>query len=179
MARRAQTPEQREAARLRAAKYNAKPESIEARKAYYRRPEVQARYKARAATRANREYMKQWRASERGKQVAKEAGLRQRAFTLELWETLKAFQGNACAVCRTPFSDDTRFIHADHCHEQNLPRGLLCQPCNIAEGLIQKTGLSPEEFGRRLTAYLGDPPAARAVTVDRENSRKEKPIAAR
>lgn len=178
MVKRALTPEQREKARLRAKRYNEKPGAMEARQEYYRRPEVQARVKARIAAGVQREYMKEWRASERGKRILKESGLRQRAFTLSLWETLKAFQGNACAICRAPFPDDLRAIHADHCHEHHLPRGLLCQSCNHAEGMIRKTGLSPEEFGRRLVAYLGDPPAARVVTVNREESRKENSIGA-
>lgn len=155
------TPEQREAQRLRQRRYNATPEAKAKRAEYYRRPEVQARYKARAESGAQKEYLKQWRASEHGKMTLKAGGLRQRGFTLELWETLLSLQGNACAICRKPFPDNYREIHADHCHEHNLPRGLLCQACNHAEGQIRKTGLTPEEFGRRLAAYLGNPPAAR------------------
>lgn len=159
--KRIMTEEQREANRLRQRKYNAKPEVKAKRAAYYRSPEVMARYKERIARGDQKEYMKQWRQSESGKRALKEAGLRQRGFTLELWETLMSLQGNACGICRSPFSDNLRLIHADHCHDQTLPRGLLCQACNHAEGQIRKTGLTPEEFGRRLSAYLGNPPAAR------------------
>jgi hypothetical protein len=168
------TPEELEARRLRAREYNARPEVkarkqeynarpevIARRKEYYRKPDVQERYKERIARGDQKEYMKQWRQSESGKRKLKEGGLRQRGFTLALWETLMSFQGGACAVCRKPFPENYRDIHADHCHEQQLPRGLLCQACNHAEGMIRKTGLSPEEFGRRLTTYLGNPPAAR------------------
>ena len=154
------TPEQREAQRLRQQKYNAKPEVVARRKEYYRRPEVLEKYKARSGTEAQKAYMKEWRQSESGKASMKAAGLRQRAFTLELWETLRQAQGNACAICRRLFSDDPRKIHADHCHDTNKPRGLLCQNCNHAEGQIKKTGLAPEEFAKRLQHYLDSPPAA-------------------
>lgn len=168
------TAEELEARRLRLKEYNSRPEVkarkqeyanrpevVARRKEYYRKPEVQERYKARRDVGAQSEYMKQWRASAHGKRKLKEQGLRQRGFTLALWETLLSLQGNACAICRKPFPADYREIHADHCHDANVPRGLLCQACNHAEGQIRKTGLSPEEFGRRLTAYLGNPPAAR------------------
>lgn len=144
--------------------YNSRPEVAARRKEYYHKPEVQARYKERVALGSQKEYLKQWRASEKGKRRLKESGLRQRGFTLELWETLISFQGNACAICRKPFTGDPREIHADHCHDVHEPRGLLCQACNHAEGQIRKTGLNPEEFGRRLVAYLGNPPAARVAT---------------
>lgn len=174
--RKPETEEQRERRRARAreynarpevkarkAEYNARPEVKERRKQYYQRPEVQARYKQRIEAGEQKEYMKAWRKSEAGKRSLKEGGLRMRGFTLELWETLMRLQGNACAVCRRPFPADLREIHADHCHDEKRPRGLLCRNCNHAEGQISKTGLSPEEFGRRLSAYLGDPPAARVV----------------
>lgn len=160
-AKRELTPEQREAQRERQRRYNAKPEVQARRKAYYRQPEVLARYKARTEAGAQKEYMRQWRQSESGKRKLKESGLRQRGWTLELWETMIKLQGNKCAVCRSAFPDNYREIHADHCHESMQPRGLLCQPCNLAEGLIRKTGLDPEEFGRRLSLYVGNPPAAR------------------
>lgn len=180
------TAEEIEAKRAKVREYNARPEVkarkkahasrpevLAKRKEYYSRPEVKAKYKERVSRGDQKEYMKQWRQSESGKRALKEAGLRQRGFTLALWETLMSLQGNACAICRRPFSDNLRFIHADHCHEQNLPRGLLCQACNHAEGQIRRTGLTPEEFGRRLSVYLGNPPAARVdsdsfVRVDLE-----------
>lgn len=171
MAKKPLTDEQRAKARERARVQNAKPETkarkaqhqnkpenLAKRAAYYQRPEVKAKYLARSASDEQREYMKQWRASERGKRVLKNAGLRQRGFTLELWETLIELQGGACAICRRPFPAEYREIHADHCHDEMRPRGLLCQPCNLAEGQIKKTGLSPSEYARRLEGYLASPP---------------------
>lgn len=168
------TSEQREAARIRNQRYNAKPEVKERRKEYYRRPEVQERYKARAKRGDQKEYMKEWRQSEKGKRALKDGSLKQRGWTVELWETMMKLQGGRCAVCRNPFADDHKFVHADHCHDEMIPRGLLCQACNHAEGQIKRTGLTPEEFGRRLSAYLGDPPAAQLISksIIRETSKE-------
>jgi len=158
------TDEQRAKARERARRYNAKPDVIEARKAYYRRPEVQARYEERNGSEDWKAYCKQYRQTERGRDILKDSGLRQRGFTLELWNTLTKLQGNACAICRRPFDSlGYRNLHADHCHEEMRPRGLLCRNCNHAEGQIKKTGLAPEEYARRLALYLLDPPASAAV----------------
>jgi hypothetical protein len=170
MARRSLTEEQLAAKREREREYNSRPEvkarkkassstpeAKAARKAYYARPDVKERYKLRRDDAAHREYCKQWRRSETGRQKLKESGLRLRGFTLKLWNDLLSFQGGACAICRKPFPEDKRGIHADHCHETGVPRGLLCQPCNHAEGQIKKTGLKAAEFAARLSAYLEKP----------------------
>jgi hypothetical protein len=70
---------------------------------------------------------------------------------------LLALQGGKCALCFTPIVG--RNCHTDHCHDTKRPRGLLCSACNQAEGLIRRSGLAPEEFGRRLSLYLAHPPA--------------------
>lgn len=177
MATKPLTDEQRAKARERARAQNAKPETkarkalhqnkpenLAKRAAYYRRPEVRQRYLDRQATAEHREYMKKWRASEGGQAVQKDAGLRnstEGTFNLALWNELVKLQGNACAICRRSFDSlGYRDVHADHCHDELKPRGLLCRNCNHAEGQIKKTGLSPEEFGRRMSAYLADPPAS-------------------
>lgn len=168
MPRKPLTDEQREAARERQRRYNAKPEVVARRAEYYRRPEVQARYKQRNGSGEWKAYCKAYRQTQKGAMSQKEASLRNStdgAFSLKLWQTLMQLQGNACALCRRPFDSNPRLVHADHCHDTQRPRGLLCQHCNHAEGQIRKTGLSPEEFGRRLQAYLGNPPAARAVAA--------------
>lgn len=166
------TPEELAARKERAREYNARPEVKARKKAhaskpevaakraeYYARPDVKQRYKDRLDKEAHKAYCKAWRQSETGKAILKAAGLKQRAFTLELWATLMNLQGGACAICRKPFTADLRAIHADHCHDEMKPRGLLCQACNHAEGQIKKTGLTPSEFARRLEAYLACPPA--------------------
>lgn len=150
-------------ARERQRRYEQKPETKAKRAEYYRRPDVQQRYKDRHAGEAHKAYMKQWRESETGKALLRASSLKQSTqgtFDLDLWVALVALQGNACAICRRPFESlGYRDVHADHCHDELKPRGLLCRNCNHAEGQIRKTGLTPEEFCRRMAAYLSAPPA--------------------
>jgi hypothetical protein len=165
-------PEVRERKRA----YQQRPEVVAARAAYYQRPEVKQRYIDRRESEAHKAYCKEWRQTETGREAVKAHSLRHStdgAFDLQLWKTLMALQGGACAICRRPFDPNPRMVHADHCHDTQTPRGLLCQHCNHAEGQIKRTGLSPEEFGRRLSAYLGDPPAARAVAGPIERAQPE------
>jgi len=68
--------------------------------------------------------------------------------TLEHLEELLAFQGDACAICRTPWQEcdkshgrhnDGTFLQqleVDHNHETGRLRGLLCEDCNIAIGKL-------------------------------------------
>jgi hypothetical protein len=163
-------------AKERRRRYADNPETAKKRAEYYRRPEVQQRYKERANTERQKEYMRQWRQSDVGKACTRAASLKnstEGTFSLDLWAKLAEFQGNACAICRRPFDSlGYRDVHADHCHEELKPRGLLCRNCNHAEGQIRKTGLSLEDFCRRMSAYLGSPPAQQ-VTVTGSTPEKE------
>lgn len=159
------TPEQKEQRRLRQRQYFALPHVAAKRKLVDARPEVVARRKAYAQSKTAKARAKD-RMEERYNTTP---GLRsyrnnygrllRTGFTFELVEKVCAAQGNACAVCRRPFSETNKF-HADHCHTSSTPRGLLCFQCNIIEGKLITIGLSPVEFGHRLQKYLENPPAA-------------------
>lgn len=43
-------------------------------------------------------------------------------------------QHGKCAVCNEKYG---KTLHVDHCHQTNIVRGLLCQKCNMAIGLLQ------------------------------------------
>jgi len=51
-----------------------------------------------------------------------------------LYEERLADQGNLCAICGTDTPGGKGQFHADHDHETNQPRGVLCHNCNIALG---------------------------------------------
>ena len=69
--------------------------------------------------------------------LAKNYGL-----TIERYEELLNAQGGVCAICGKDEPNEhgrtgTRFkLSVDHCHDTNRVRGLLCQKCNRALGLL-------------------------------------------
>jgi len=44
-------------------------------------------------------------------------------------------QNNKCIVCSCDFSDEN-VPHIDHCHTRNVVRGILCNYCNVALGMV-------------------------------------------
>jgi hypothetical protein len=55
--------------------------------------------------------------------------------TLAEYDELLAAQAGVCMVCGTPPS--RRPLDVDHCHSSGKVRGLLCENCNKALGLVQ------------------------------------------
>jgi hypothetical protein len=69
--------------------------------------------------------------------------------TREQYLAMVENQGGRCAICST--RPDSHFsLHIDHCHTTNVVRGLLCQQCNQAIGLLKD---DPELFSNAMT-YL-------------------------
>lgn len=58
--------------------------------------------------------------------------------TIADFDRLSAEQGGKCAVCdRVPAGHGkSGTLHVDHCHELGVIRGLLCDSCNRAIGLL-------------------------------------------
>jgi hypothetical protein len=55
--------------------------------------------------------------------------------TLDDYEEMLAEQNGVCASCGTPPTG--KKLSIDHDHETGVIRGLLCQPCNTALGLLK------------------------------------------
>ncbi len=75
--------------------------------------------------------------------------------TLGEYESIRAKQGNGCAICGQVFkerggSKSVRSAHVDHCHVTGSVRGLLCHHCNVLLGHSQE---NPEILTKAL-AYL-------------------------
>jgi hypothetical protein len=115
----------------------------------YNTPENRA---ARAERIRQREAAEPERLAARKKYLSDYARKRNTGFTAEQYAEAMERQGGGCAVCKS-----TMRLHADHDHDTGAPRGILCGPCNQAEGLIARTGLTVEEFARRLADYLANP----------------------
>ena len=153
--------------------YSMRPDVKAKRQAREMTPEARAKKNAARSTPEKRslaaERRRKWVATEAGGAKAKSTSLKQRCFTLGLWKELIKLQGNACAICRVEFKGIPREINADHCHDEMQPRGLLCKTCNTVEGFIKKSGLTPIEYGRRIEAYLANPPAQAAKRVSHQS----------
>ena len=64
-------------------------------------------------------------------------------------------QGGACAICGNGMARDARLC-VDHCHKTGKARGLLCDKCNRAIGLL---GDDPILLRKAIT-YLLRPPGS-------------------
>lgn len=103
----------------------------EAKTRYYR-SESYKRYR-REWLAKNPEYMSTYlagyRKAKRWMLIEEKYGL-----TREQYESMERTQRFACAICLRPLTEVR--VHIDHCHETGLVRGLLCQRCNQAIGLL-------------------------------------------
>jgi hypothetical protein len=57
-----------------------------------------------------------------------------RFFPQELYDERLNDQGGVCAICSTDNPGGRGQFHADHDHQTNQPRGVLCHNCNVALG---------------------------------------------
>jgi hypothetical protein len=57
--------------------------------------------------------------------------------SLKEYEQLFIEQFGVCAICHKPPTEDKPFLVVDHDHETGMVRGLLCNNCNIAIGLLK------------------------------------------
>jgi len=122
-------------------------ESISAyNKEYFARPYVKARAKVRNAERRGKR--KEYKKTEAGREA--ENKYRRRRFStdevknrrliekygISLKQRNELFekQGGVCAICKnTPKGS----LHTDHSHSTGVVRGILCNKCNMALGLLK------------------------------------------
>lgn len=55
--------------------------------------------------------------------------------TIDQYEAMAKSQGNVCAICEGT-QLDSRGLAVDHCHKTGRVRGLLCNRCNRAIGML-------------------------------------------
>ncbi len=61
------------------------------------------------------------------------------SLTVEEYEALFQAQGGRCAVCRKePGEQGGKRLSVDHDHVTGRNRGLICQACNIAIGIVSE-----------------------------------------
>lgn len=57
--------------------------------------------------------------------------------SIEEFNALFVAQNGCCKICNVHQSKMTRRISVDHCHETGKIRGLLCDKCNVAIGMLK------------------------------------------
>lgn len=85
--------------------------------------------------------------------------LKGKGVTAEWYEATLAEQGGVCAICKRPESKSSsgggiKMLAVDHDHATGLPRGLLCQQCNIGLGALR----DDPSLLKKAIRYLTDRP---------------------
>jgi hypothetical protein len=77
--------------------------------------------------------------SERGIESSRRAHLKRKYnMTLEEYDVILESQNGVCDICKEPESyGRASFLAVDHCHNDETIRGLLCNNCNRAIGLLK------------------------------------------
>jgi len=89
---------------------------------------------------ANKERPKEGRHQEyvRNKQHALDRELFSNyGITREQYNEMIIKQDYLCAICGKHQSESHKGLHTDHCHETKKVRGLLCNSCNLAIGMLK------------------------------------------
>ena len=89
-----------------------------------------------------------WRTKNPFRIKATSLGLREKDVEL-VWGN----SNGECAVCKS-----THKLVLDHCHETNVPRGVLCSKCNLLLGHLGDTVESVAKTASLLIAYLNNAP---------------------
>lgn len=86
-----------------------------------------------------RKHKANYRSTPSGRRCIRAGHLKPKGWTIENYDSTLHEQSNCCAICREPFTATPR---ADHKHSTPpVPRGLLCNTCNLGLGAFKD---SPE-----------------------------------
>lgn len=91
------------------------------------------------------------------KYVAKRQGerVRKTGCTQEEYDRLMLVQDGKCAICRKPAEENRDgVLHRDHCHATRKVRGLLCNECNTALGLLRDNPVTALAAASYLIAWI-------------------------
>lgn len=72
--------------------------------------------------------------------------------SIEEYDAMVVAQNNLCAICNQ--SQTRRNLSVDHCHQTNRVRGLLCDKCNLALGMINDDLTIVEGIKRYLLSHI-------------------------
>src|SRR5580658_10464869 len=105
-----------------------------AQRRYYNKHREEVIAKQKLARKENPERFREVRRKQREKQpdLWRSIGLRRSGWTLEMYNVAFAKQKGLCAICGLPGKAGK--LHADHDHNTDTPRELLCINCNTSLG---------------------------------------------
>lgn len=136
--------------------YAANPEAYRAKSKAWREANPE-RYRAltKAHAERNREKMKarsrDWYLNnkERASAQARKQKLARYGLTEETYQAMVSAQSGCCAICQRP--PKLHRLYVDHCHRTGTVRGLLCNTCNAAIGMLEDR----PDLLKHALAYLG------------------------
>jgi len=122
--------------------YKKNKEKIKAqRKGYEAKNKEKIAARAKLYSIENRDKIKDWRKGyllENKAKYRKNYLKREYGITMEDYENMLIEQDGMCKCCGLPGIDNRdRILHIDHNHETNKVRGLLCDNCNRALGMVK------------------------------------------
>lgn len=101
-----------------------------------RRKSNRQKYEQGEAGKANR---RRWYNSSDGKKSNRKAMLKLKfGMTLEEYDLMLTNQQGCCKVCGDHIEDLSKFLAVDHNHITGNVRGLLCNRCNVALGMLRE-----------------------------------------
>ncbi len=108
------------------------------------------------------------------KDMVKDRTLRRKyGITLEQFNGMLGKQGGHCALCPTlPSEQKNGTLVVDHCHATGKIRGLLCNPCNTAIGLLKED----KEVLKRAIGYLTEAEACSTSSEPLDENREYLPV---
>jgi hypothetical protein len=93
--------------------------------------------------------------------------------TIEQYDAILTYQGGVCYGCQQAEPVKGRRLSVDHDHDTGLVRGLLCSRCNPIIGKLENAykryglgkviGLNVKTLITRISSYLWQPPATKAL----------------
>jgi hypothetical protein len=74
--------------------------------------------------------------------------------TQEQYEEMLSEQNGGCAICGITEATNGRRLAVDHDHQTGEVRGLLCNNCNVAVGIIENSKLKGSDLIGAIYNYL-------------------------
>jgi hypothetical protein len=96
-------------------------------------------------------YARAWKAANPDRRRAYQ--LKKYGLSLADYRAILDRQDGKCAICRDDLKGDKN-THVDHCHSTGVVRGVLCNRCNLAVGMLRNSSTIALAAARYLRGFL-------------------------